>query len=137
MNIKLEKGSLSELFPALKLLLVALLFLAIILLPNIIESKNNENLMCTQGVDTECVMIVYGEGRTGQRGPKQGYYNQFAYYIGDSIHYCYVFTSIKPLPFNMKLKVRYLQKKDGKVMINFPDEYKDLYKEYGFNDYGY
>lgn len=93
--------------------------------------------MQQQGINTECVMVAYEEGRTGQRGPKQGYYNQFAYHISDSIHYCYVFTSIKPLPFDTKLKVRYLQKKDGKVTISFTIEYKEEYKEYGFNDYGY
>lgn len=67
--------------------------------------------MHDQGIDTECTMITYGEGRTGQRGPKKGYYNQFMYYIGDSIHFCYVFTSVKPLPSGMKFKVRYLQKR--------------------------
>ncbi|GHV44478.1 hypothetical protein FACS1894180_5870 [Bacteroidia bacterium] len=137
MKIKFEKRAVRELFPALKLLLATLLFLSFILLPVIIEDEHNRKLMREQGIDTECVMIAYSEGRTGQRGPKFGYSNQFMYYIGDSIHYCYVFTSVKPLPFDMKLKVRYLQKKNGKVTINFSDKYKEQYKEYGFNDYGY
>ncbi|MDR0828885.1 MAG: hypothetical protein LBN95_02075 [Prevotellaceae bacterium] len=120
---------------AIPLFLIA--FFAVILLPLILKDNYNRKLMCEQGVDTECVMTAYGEGRTGVRGPKKGYSNQFMYYIGDSIHYCYVFTSVKPLPFDMRLKVRYLQKKDGTIIINFPDEYKETYKEYGFNDYGY
>lgn len=99
--------------------------------------EKDEKMMREQGINTECVMVAYGEGRTGQRGPKQGYYNQFAYHISDSIHYCYVFTSVKPLPYGLKLKVRYLINKDENVTIDFPDEYKEQYKEYGFNDYGY
>lgn len=101
------------------------------------SDKNYEKMMREQGINTECVMVAYGEGRTGQRGPKNGYVNQFKYNIGDSTHYCYVFTSGKPLPYNLKLKVRYLIHKDGNVTIDFPDDYKEQYKEYGFNDYGY
>lgn len=117
--------------------LYVLIPLGLLLLYVYYSGESDEKLMQQQGIDTKCVMVAYGEGRTGQRGPKQGYYNKFAYHIGDSIHYCYVFTSIKPLPFDTKLKVRYLQKKDGKVTIRFPAEYKEQYKEYGFNDYGY
>ncbi len=117
--------------------LYVLIPLGLLLLYVYYSSESDEKLMQQQGIDTTCVMVAYGEGRTGQRGPKQGYYNQFAFYIGDSIHYCYVFTSIKPLPFDTKLNVKYLQKKDGVVTIKFSAEYKEKYKEYGFNDYGY
>jgi hypothetical protein len=120
----------------LKLLFV-LIPLGLMLLFLYFGDIHDQKIMREQGIDTECIMIAYGEGRTGQRGPKKGYYNQFQYFIGDSIHYCYVFTSIKPLPYDMRLKVRFLKEKDGKVRINFPDEYKEKYKEYGFNDYGY
>jgi hypothetical protein len=118
------------------ILLCSIGFLALILLPLVFEDNHDRKLMREQGVDTECVTVSYREGHTGQRGHKKGYHNQLMYYIGDSAHYCYVFTSVKPLPY-MKIKVRYLQKKDGKVIINFPVEYKEKYKEYGFNDYGY
>jgi hypothetical protein len=117
--------------------LYVLIPLGLLLLYVYYSDESDEKLMQQQGINTECVMVAFGEGRTGQRGPKKGYNNQFAYHIGDSIHYCYVFTSIKPLPFDTKLKVRYLQKKNGKVTIRFPAEYKEQYKEYGFNDYGY
>ena len=137
MKIKLEKGSAQEYLQALKLLVLGLALPAMLVLFVFFSSEYDEKLMREQGVDTECVTIAYGEGRTGFRAPQKGYFNQCAYYIGDFIHYCYVFTSVKPLPSGMKFKVRYLQKKDGKVTINFPDEYKEQYKEYGFNDYGY
>ena len=98
---------------------------------------HDEKMMREHGVDTECVMDAYGKGSTGTRERKEGYVNRFVYQIGDSIHHCYVFTSIKPLPFGLKLQVRYLVKKDGSVTIDFPDEYEEKYKEYGFNDYGH
>ena len=121
----------------LKVLLCGLVPIILLLAYIYYDGEREEKLIQNQGVDTECIMIAFSEGRTGQRGPKKGYYNQFQYYIGDSIRYCYVFTSVKPLPSGIKLNVRYLQRKDGKVTINFPDEYKKIYKEYGFNDYGY
>ena len=135
--MKIEGGTPQDFFKAVLVMFAMLACIALFLLPVILEDEHNRKLMREQGVDTECVTIAYGEGRTGFRAPQKGYFNQCAYYIGDFIHYCYVFTSVKPLPSGMKLKVRYLQKKDGKVTINFPDEYKEQYKEYGFNDYGY
>jgi hypothetical protein len=101
------------------------------------SGERDQKLMDKQGIDTVCVLIAYGEGSTGQRGQKNGYNNQFEYYIDGVSHYCYVFTSVKPLPVGMELKVRYLKMKDGSVRIDFPDEYKEQYKEFGFNDYGY
>lgn len=118
-------------------LLYVLIPIGLLLLYVYYSDESDEKLMQQQGINTECVMVAFGEGRTGQRGPKKGYVNQFEYNIGDSIHYCYVFTSVKPLPYGLKLKVRYLINKDGNVTIDFPDEYKEQYKEYGFNDYGY
>jgi hypothetical protein len=118
-------------------LLYVLVPLGLLLAYIYLEGERDGKLMREQGADTECIMVSYSEGRTGQRGPRKGYSNQFAYYIGDVVHYCYVFTSVKPLPFDLKLRVRYLRKKDGRVTIKFPDEYKEQYKEYGFNDYGY
>jgi hypothetical protein len=123
-------------FTFLKVLII-LFLLGSLPLYVFLSSNHNERLMREQGENTECVMVAYGEGRTGVRGPKKGFFNQFEYQIGYTIHQCYVFTSVKPLPIGLKLKVRYLQTKDGKVRINFPDEYKETYKEYGFNDYGY
>lgn len=107
------------------------------LLSMYLSTVRDEKIMDKQGVDTTCVMVAYAEGGTGQRGPKKGYHNQFEYRVDGVIHHCYVFTSVKPLPIGMKLNVRYLKKKDGNVTINFPDVYKEQYKEYGFNDYGY
>jgi len=133
-NTQIEKGAVKALLKGLSYIFLPLIFLISCFL---LEDAYNAKLMRSQGVDTECVMIAYGEGSIGSRSPKKGYKNQFQYFIGDSIHYCYVFTSKKPLPFDMKLKVRYLQKKNGRVIINFPVEYKEMYKEYGFNDYGY
>lgn len=95
---------------------------------------HDEKIMRENGVDTECVMISYAKGSLG-RGPTEGYHNRCAYSVNDSIHYCYVFTSVKPLPVGMRLKVRYLKHEDGRITIDFPDEYKEVYKEYGFNDY--
>ena len=95
----------------------------------------SNKMLKERGTDTECVVIAFREGKSGVRGPKKGYYNKCQYIIDDSIHYCYVFTTIKPLPFYTKILVRYYQKKDGTIKIDFPEAYK--YKEYGFNDYGY
>ena len=100
------------------------------------DTLHSENTMFKYGVDTECVIVAYQSGSIGVREKINGYRNQCQYFIGDSIHYCYVFTSIKPLPLYTKLKMRYLQKKNRKIVIDFPDEYKEEYKEYGFNDYG-
>jgi hypothetical protein len=118
-------------------LLYVLVPLGLILVYIYFSDERDEKLMSKHGIDTKCVMVSYSEGRTGQRGPQNGYFNQFEYHIDDFTHYCYVFTSVKPLPIGMELKVKYLKMKDGNVMINFPDVYKEQYKEYGFNDYGY
>jgi hypothetical protein len=96
-----------------------------------------EKLLQTKGTNTECIVIAYGEGKMGVRGPKKGYMNKCQYYIGDSIHHCYIFTTAKPLPFYEKIKLKYFQLKDGSVKIDFPDTEEEKYKEYGFNDYGY
>jgi len=101
------------------------------------SGENEDKLMREEGINTECVMVAYSEGQSGVRGPKKGYNNKFEYNIGNAIYRCFVFTSVKPLPLGLKLKVRYLKTKEGKVRINFPDEYEEAYKEYGFNDYGY
>ena len=119
------------------LLLSALIPIAILLLWIGFSMRHEAKMMREHGIATECVMDTYVKGCTGWRGPIEGYHNRFVYYIKDSIHYCYVFTSVKPLPVGLKLQVRYLIKEDGSVVIDFPEEYEDIYKEYGFNDYGY
>ena len=116
------------------LLLSGLTPIAIMLLYVFFSGLHDEKVMREYGADTECVMISYAKGSLG-RGPTEGYHNRCAYSVNDSIYYCYVFTSVKPLPVGMRLKVRYLMHKDGRITIDFPDEYKEVYKEYGFNDY--
>lgn len=111
--------------------------IGLLLLHLYFSGVREEKQMLEHGVDTECVMVAYDLGRTGVRGPKSGYINKFEYQIGLAKYNCYVFTSRKPLPIGLKLNVRYLKSKDGQVRINFPDDYKQKYKAYGFNDYGY
>lgn len=120
-----------------KVVLAGLGPIAILLLYVFFSGKHDEKIMREHGINTECVTVAYAKGKTGSRGPVEGFHNKCAYFINDSIHYCYIFTSQKPLPVGLKLKVRYLVHENGRVTIDFPNEYKTEYAEYGFNDYGY
>ncbi|MDR0828884.1 MAG: hypothetical protein LBN95_02070 [Prevotellaceae bacterium] len=100
------------------------------------KDSKEEKMLQNYGVNTKCQVFAYAEGKSGVRGPKQGYYNKCWYIIGDSVHYCWIFTSKKHLP-DVKIALRYVVLKNGKVKINFPETEVNKYKEYGFNDYGY
>ena len=119
------------------LLFIPLVPLALLLLYYYFEDKHERELLQEKGIYTECVVIAYGEGRIGVRGPKKGFFNKCQYSIGNSIHYCYIFTTVKPLPFNEKIELKYFQFDDGRVTITFPDSVNEKYREYGFNDYGH
>jgi len=118
-------------------LFTPLIPLALLLSYYYFKNESENKLFWKQGIDTECIVIAYGEERTGVRGPRKGYYNKCRYFINDSIHYCYIFTTVKPLPVNEKIKLKYFQANDGRIRIDFPNTEKEKYKEYGFNDYGY
>ena len=95
-----------------------------------------EKMLLENGVNTVCVPFAYAKGKMGVNGPKKGYYNQCKYFIGDRIHYCYVFTTKKPLSSDLKIIVRYYMENGKVVILEYPES--DKYdEEYGFNDYGY
>lgn len=120
----------------LMLILILYLLAAVIYFSsNLIQDKNDNILLRDYGTITKCEIISYTQGDIGVRGPKKGYYNRCQYKIGNSIHHCYIFTSKKPFPINTKITLKYFQKKNGKIIIQFPTDSK--YDEYGFNDYGY
>lgn len=121
----------------LKILLYVFVPMTLMLSYEAIKSGYEDKLWREQGTDTESVVVAYREGKMGVRGVKKGYYNACQYFIGDSIRNCYIFTTTKPLPLNEKIKVKYFQFKDGRIRIGFPNEVKEKYREYGFNDYGY
>lgn len=116
----------------------SLIFFSILpsyLIFQLIQNKKDQNALLNYGTLTECTVVAYTEGKSGIRGPKKGFYNKCQYNINDSLHYCYIFTSKKPLPSGSKISLKYYQKRNKSVIIDFPDTKK--YNEYGFNDYGY
>ena len=106
-----------------------------------LNSHYEEKLFNENAIETDCVVIEVSKGRIGFKSPKYGYYNKCQYYINSQIHYCQIFTSVKPLTFGEKIPVKYYQftkgKKKGKILIDFSEETNLKYHEYGFNDYGY
>ena len=115
-------------------------FFVLILAYPFFNTLYEDKLFRENYLETECVVIEVFKSRTGVRGPKYGYDNKCQYYIGDNVHYCQIFTSIKYLPIGEEITVQYYQftkgRKKGRVHIRFSEEMKLKYHEYGFNDYG-